>query len=62
MIFFQIYTGAIVWRNKYDPTQSGQNIDGPSANQNSAQDFREFYNSSFTLFSKDLPDSYSLAE
>ncbi|GEO20896.1 glycoside hydrolase family 26 protein [Cyclobacterium qasimii] len=52
----------IMWRNKYDPTQQGHHYYGPWAQHSSAADFKEFYNSSFTLFSKDLPDMYTMAE
>ncbi|WP_339864281.1 glycosyl hydrolase [uncultured Algoriphagus sp.] len=52
----------VVWRNKYDPTQEGYHYYGPWAQHSSAADFKEFYKSSFTLFSKDLPNMYKMAE
>lgn len=52
----------VMWRNKYDPAQEGHHYYGPWAQHSSAPDFKKFYDSSFTLFSKDLPDMYSMAE
>ncbi|WP_439490814.1 glycoside hydrolase family 26 protein [Algoriphagus sp.] len=52
----------IVWRNKYDPGQEGFHYYGPWIQHSSAEDFKEFYNSSFTIFSKDLPDMYTMNE
>jgi len=52
----------VMWRNKYDPTHSGHHFYGPYIGHTSASDFVEFYESSFTLFSMDLPKMYEMAE
>lgn len=52
----------IMWRNKFDPAYSGHHFYGPWAGHSSADNFVEFYNSSFTLFSQDLPEMYEMAE
>jgi mannan endo-1,4-beta-mannosidase len=52
----------VMWRNKYDPAHEGYHYYGPWAGHSSASDFVKFYQSSFTLFSGDLPDMYQLAE
>lgn len=52
----------VMWRNKYDPTHNGHHFYGPYINHSSASNFVTFYESSFTIFSKDLPDMYSPLE
>src|SRR5690606_17578959 len=52
----------VMWRNKYDPAKEGYHFYGPYAGHSSAIDFKTFYDSKYTLFSKDLPDMYELAE
>lgn len=52
----------VMWRNKYDPNHTGYHYYGPWSGHASASDFVKFYQSSFTLFSKDLPDMYKMAE
>ncbi len=52
----------VMWRNKYDPAHEGYHFFGPWTGHSSANDFVKFYESSFTLFSSDLPDMYELAE
>ncbi len=52
----------VMWRNKYDPTHSGHHFYGPWIGHSSSDDFVEFYESSFTLFSEDLPDMYEMVD
>ncbi|MEQ8471375.1 MAG: glycosyl hydrolase [Marinoscillum sp.] len=52
----------VMWRNKYDPQYGGIHYYGPWIGHASADDFVDFYESSFTIFSQDLPDMYSMAE
>src|SRR5690606_6891984 len=52
----------VMWRNKYDPSFTGHHFYGPWAGHSSAADFVKFYESSFTLFSADLPDMYKEVE
>lgn len=51
----------VMWRNKYDPAHTGHHFYGPWVGHSSASDFVKFYESSFTLFSADLPDMYQMA-
>lgn len=52
----------VMWRNKYDPSHEGFHYYGPWSGHSSSADFVKFYQSSFTLFSSDLPDMYALAD
>lgn len=52
----------VMWRNKYDPSHSGHHFYGPYSGHSSAANFVEFYQSSFTIFSEDLPEMYEMAE
>ena len=52
----------IMWRNKYDPSHSGHHFYGPYIGHSSADNFVEFYESSFTLFSGDLSDMYRMPD
>lgn len=52
----------VMWRNKYDPAHTGHHFYGPWTGHSSADDFVELYNSSFSIFSNDLPDMYTMAE
>lgn len=52
----------VMWRNKYDPGFEGHHFYGPWIGHSSAPNFIEFYESSFTIFSADLPDMYQMAE
>jgi len=52
----------VMWRNKYDPAHDGHHFYGPWTGHSSANDFIKFYQSSFTLFSSDLPDMYQEVE
>lgn len=51
----------VMWRNKYDPQHGGIHYYGPWSGHASAPDFKDFYESSFTIFSQDLPDMYTMA-
>lgn len=52
----------VMWRNEYDPLNQGYHFYGPWIKHASANDFKVLYRSSVSLFSKDLPDMYVLAE
>lgn len=52
----------VMWRNKYDPAHTGHHFYGPWIGHSSAADFVKFYESSFTLFSNDLPEMYQMPE
>lgn len=52
----------VMWRNQYDPSHTGHHFYGPWAGHSSAADFVTFYESPITLFSKDLPNMYQMAE
>lgn len=52
----------VVWRNEYDSNHNGYHYFAPFKGHSSAPDFREFYDSSVSLFSSDLPDMYGIAE
>ena len=52
----------VMWRNKYDPSHSTHHFFGPWIGHSSADDFVKFYESTFTIFSKDLPDMYQMPE
>lgn len=48
----------VMWRNKYDPYEQGHHFYGPVKGHASENDFIRLYNSSYSLFSNDLPDMY----
>lgn len=52
----------VAWRNAYDPNGEKSHFYGPFAGHASAANFVEFYKNPATLFSKDLPDMYSMAK
>jgi len=52
----------VMWRNKYDPSSSGVHYYSVFPGQASVIDFTTLYKSSISLFSKDLPDMYKLAD
>ncbi|VBB45840.1 conserved hypothetical protein [uncultured Paludibacter sp.] len=52
----------VMWRNKYDPNESGMHFFSVFQGHASAPDFVEMYNANQSLFSKDLPDMYKLPE
>lgn len=52
----------VMWRNKYDPSSSGGHYYSVFPGQASVTNFTTLYKSSISLFSKDLPDMYTMAE
>lgn len=52
----------VMWRNAYDPAGTGSHFYAPFQGHPSSADFVKFYKSPITLFSKDLPDMYTMAE
>lgn len=52
----------VMWRNKYDPSHTGDHYYAPFEGHSSATNFQLLYNSSNMLFSQDLPDMYKMAE
>ncbi len=52
----------VMWRNKYDPTLSGSHFYSVFAGHASAPDFVTMYKSPLSLFSKDLPNMYLVAD
>lgn len=52
----------VMWRNKYDPSSSGVHYYSVFPGQASVTNFTTLYKSSISLFSKDLPDMYTMAE
>ncbi|RED95302.1 glycoside hydrolase family 26 protein [Marinoscillum furvescens] len=52
----------VMWRNKYDPNFQGHHYYGPWIKHASASDFVDFYESSFTIFSQDLPNMYAMPD
>lgn len=52
----------VLWRNAYDPLKEGIHFYGPWIGHSSADDFKVLYRSSISLFSKDLPNMYVLAD
>jgi mannan endo-1,4-beta-mannosidase len=52
----------VMWRNKYDPSSTGQHFFAPFEGQSSAANFKLLYASSNMIFSKKLPNMYTMAE
>lgn len=52
----------VLWRNKYDPTLSGTHFFSVFAGHPSSPDFVTMYNSPISIFSKNLPNMYQLAD
>ena len=52
----------VIWRNEYDPLKQGIHFYGPWKGHPSADDFKTLFRSSISLFSKDLPNMYVLAD
>ncbi len=52
----------VMWRNKYDPNHNGHHYFAPFEGHSSAPDFREFYDSSVSLFSGDISNMYEMTE
>lgn len=51
----------VMWRNKYDPTHSGTHFYAPFEGHSSVTNFKLLYASSNMIFSKKLPDMYTMA-
>jgi len=52
----------VMWRNAYDPLKEGAHFYGPWKGHPSVDDFKVLYRASVSLFSKDLPNMYVLAD
>jgi mannan endo-1,4-beta-mannosidase len=52
----------VMWRNKYDPSEGGPHFFSVFKGHASADDFITMYKNNFSVFSKDLPDMYKMAE
>lgn len=52
----------IAWRNAYDPQNNGHHYFSAFAGEATADNFVQFYKSPHTMFSKDLPNMYQMAE
>jgi len=50
----------VLWRNKYDPNNTGYHYFAPFDGEPTAPNFRDFYDMSHILFSGDLPNMYSM--
>ncbi|REG94800.1 glycoside hydrolase family 26 protein [Flavobacterium aquicola] len=51
----------IMWRNKYDPSHEGSHFYAPFKEHSSAANFKMLYASPNMIFSKKLPNMYSMA-
>ncbi|GEM_PF-109985 len=52
----------VMWRNKYDPSLTGTHYYSVFSGQASVTDFMTMYTSPVSLFSKDLPSMYVMAD
>lgn len=52
----------IMWRNKYDPEEKETHYYSVFKGEASSEDFIIMYNDNLSIFSKDLPDMYTIAE
>lgn len=52
----------VLWRNKYDPAETGNHFFSVYSGHASASDFLKMYESPTTFFSQELPDMYTSAE
>jgi len=52
----------VMWRNKYDPNGEGYHYYSVFNGEPSSSDFMKMYNDNLSIFSKDLPDMYTMAE
>jgi mannan endo-1,4-beta-mannosidase len=52
----------VMWRNKYDPTESGHHYYSVFKGHASADDFKTMYRNDVSIFSNDLPDMYKAVE
>ena len=51
----------VMWRNKYDPSHEGSHFYAPFEGHSSAANFKQLYASPNMIFSKKLPDMYTMA-
>lgn len=51
----------VMWRNKYDPSNTGHHFFAPFEGHSSAPNFRDFYAMDHILFSSDLPPMYEMS-
>lgn len=51
-----------MWRNKYDPEEKETHYYSVFKGEASSEDFIIMYNDNLSIFSKDLPDMYTIAE
>ena len=51
----------VIWRNKYDPLHEGSHFYAPFEGHSSAANFKSLYASPNMIFSKKLPDMYTMA-
>lgn len=58
----QFISMIVMWRNKYDPKETGKHFFSVFKGHPSENDFIKMYNSQLTFFSNDLPDMYKMAE
>ena len=52
----------VMWRNKYDPQESGTHFYSVFPGHASTADFIKMYKSPISFFSNDLPDMYKIAD
>lgn len=52
----------VMWRNEYDPSESGSHFYSVYKGHVSEKSFLKMYESSLSFFSNDLPDMYTMAE
>lgn len=52
----------VLWRNKYDPAETGHHFYSVYPGHASTSDFLKMYESPISFFSKDLPDMYTMTE
>ncbi|MGI0107970.1 glycoside hydrolase family 26 protein [Salinimicrobium sp. WS361] len=50
----------VMWRNKYDPSNTGFHFFAPFEGHSSAPDFQKFFAMDHILFSSDLPEMYEM--
>jgi len=58
----QFISMVVMWRNQYDPAESGKHFYSVFSGDVSAPDFVKMYENPSTFFSNDLPDMYKMAE
>lgn len=58
----QFVSMIVMWRNKYDPSESESHFYSVFKGHRSEKSFIKMYESSISLFSAELPDMYTMAE